>query len=60
MTTSRWRAPVPDVPVTVDRTAAAPIAAQIARQLRDAVTAGVLTAGDRLPSTRDLAASPRA
>ncbi len=57
MTTSRWRSSAPDVSVTVDRVSATPLASQIAGQLRDAVIAGVLTAGDRLPSTRDLAAT---
>lgn len=50
MTTSRA-----DLPVVVDRAATAPLAAQISGQVRDAVTAGVLGAGERLPSTRDLA-----
>jgi GntR family transcriptional regulator / MocR family aminotransferase len=44
-----------DLPVVVDRRAAAPLAAQISTQVREAVTAGVLGAGERLPSTRDLA-----
>ena len=50
MTTSRA-----DLPLLVDRSAAAPLAAQLTAQLRDAVTSGALLAGDRLPSTRDLA-----
>lgn len=50
MTTSRA-----DLHVVVDRAATAPLAAQISGQVRDAVTAGVLGAGERLPSTRDLA-----
>src|SRR3974377_310074 len=52
MTTSRA-----DLPVIVDRGVVAPLAAQISAQLRTAVTAGVLGTGDRLPSTRDLAAT---
>ncbi len=52
MTTSRT-----DLPVMVDRTAAEPLAAQISAQLRAAVTAGVLRTGERLPSTRELAAT---
>jgi GntR family transcriptional regulator / MocR family aminotransferase len=52
MTTSR----AADLPVVVDRSAAPPLAAQISEQVRVAVTAGVLAAGERLPSTRDLAA----
>jgi GntR family transcriptional regulator/MocR family aminotransferase len=46
-----------DLPVVVDRSgAAAPLAAQVAEQFRVAVAVGVLSAGERLPSTRDLAA----
>jgi GntR family transcriptional regulator / MocR family aminotransferase len=52
MTTSRA-----DLPVVVDRRGQAPMAAQISAQVREAVTAGVLGAGERLPSTRDLAAT---
>ena len=51
MTTSRM-----DLPVVVDRDAASPLAAQISEQVRVAVTAGLLGSGERLPSTRDLAA----
>jgi GntR family transcriptional regulator/MocR family aminotransferase len=40
----------------VDRSAATPLATQISEQFRAAVTAGVLGSGERLPSTRDLAA----
>ena len=50
MTTSRA-----DLPVVVDRAAATPLATQISTQVRSAVTVGVLSTGDRLPSTRDLA-----
>ena len=46
-----------DVPVVVDRAGAAPLAVQISGQLHSAVTSGVLRAGDRLPSSRDLAVS---
>ncbi len=45
------------LPVVVDRAGRAPLAAQISGQLEAAVTGGVLRAGDRLPSSRDLAAS---
>jgi GntR family transcriptional regulator / MocR family aminotransferase len=45
------------LPVVVDRADRAPLAVQISAQLRTAVTGGVLHAGDRLPSSRDLAAS---
>lgn len=44
-----------DLPVVVDRDGGAPLAAQVSEQVRAAVTGGVLRAGDRLPSTRDLA-----
>ncbi|MBV9381699.1 MAG: PLP-dependent aminotransferase family protein [Streptosporangiaceae bacterium] len=44
------------MPVTVERAGPVPMAAQIAVQFRDAVTSGVLGAGQRLPSTRELAA----
>ncbi|HEX6453510.1 MAG TPA: PLP-dependent aminotransferase family protein [Trebonia sp.] len=50
MTTSRA-----DLPLVVDRSR--PLASQIVTQLRDAVGSGVLLAGERLPSTRDLAAT---
>ncbi|RGA02297.1 PLP-dependent aminotransferase family protein [Microbispora triticiradicis] len=44
-----------DVPVTVDRAAPAPLAVQLAAQLREAMRTGGLKAGERLPSTRRLA-----
>jgi GntR family transcriptional regulator / MocR family aminotransferase len=44
-----------DLPVVLDRAADAPLAAQVSEQVRDAVTGGALHAGDRLPSSRDLA-----
>ncbi len=45
------------LPVVVDRAGGTPLAAQISGQLEAAVTGGVLRAGDRLPSSRDLAAT---
>jgi GntR family transcriptional regulator/MocR family aminotransferase len=45
------------LPVVVDRAGGAPLAVQISAQLQTAVTGGVLHAGDRLPSSRDLAAT---
>jgi GntR family transcriptional regulator/MocR family aminotransferase len=45
------------LPVVVDRAAAPPLAVQISAQLQAAVTGGVLRAGDRLPSSRDLSAT---
>jgi GntR family transcriptional regulator / MocR family aminotransferase len=44
-----------DLPIVVDRCAGASMATQIAGQVRDAVTSGMLVARERLPSTRDLA-----
>jgi len=46
-----------DLPLVVDRAAPAPLAVQISAQLQSSVTGGVLRAGDRLPSSRDLAAT---
>src|SRR5215831_749069 len=46
-----------DLPVVVDRAGAVPLAGQISAQVRAAVAGGVLRTGDRLPSTRDLAAT---
>ena len=45
------------LPVVVDRAGAAPLTVQIAAQLQSAVNGGALRAGDRLPSSRDLAAT---
>jgi GntR family transcriptional regulator / MocR family aminotransferase len=45
------------LPLLLDRTAGPSLSAQITGQVRDAVTSGVLVAGERLPSTRDLAAT---
>jgi GntR family transcriptional regulator / MocR family aminotransferase len=45
------------LPVVVDRATPTPLAVQISAQLEAAVTGGVLRAGDRLPSSRDLSAS---
>jgi GntR family transcriptional regulator / MocR family aminotransferase len=46
-----------ELPLTADRADALPLAGQLAGQLRDAVAGGLLGAGDRLPSSRCLAAS---
>ena len=46
-----------DLPLVVDRDAATPLAVQISAQVQAAVAGGVLRAGDRLPSSRDLAAT---
>ncbi|MBU3061436.1 PLP-dependent aminotransferase family protein [Nocardia sp. NEAU-G5] len=46
----------PDLPLLVDRASPTPLAAQVADGLRAAATAGGLRGGDRLPSSRALAA----
>ena len=46
-----------DLPVMVNRAGGEPLAVQISAQLQAAVTGGALHAGDRLPSSRDLAAT---
>ena len=46
----------PALPVTLDRTSDTPLAVQLAEAVRDAAGDGRLRAGDRLPSTRALAA----
>jgi GntR family transcriptional regulator/MocR family aminotransferase len=43
------------LPVVVDRAGTVPLAVQISAQLQSAVTGGALCAGDRLPSSRELA-----
>ncbi|MFI5780529.1 PLP-dependent aminotransferase family protein [Nocardia sp. NPDC051570] len=45
-----------ELPLIIDRTAPTPLAVQVADGLRAAATAGPLRAGDRLPSSRALAA----
>ena len=47
------------LPVVLDRTAAGSLAGQLSGRIRDLVVAGTLTRGDRLPSSRALAARPR-
>src|ERR1035438_3333053 len=49
-------APV-EVPLSADRDGPAPLTAQIVAQLRAALAAGQLAAGERLPSPRGLAIS---
>lgn len=44
------------LPVTLDRTCGDPLPAQLASQIRTLVLSGTLSTGDRLPSTRALAA----
>ncbi|NGN95461.1 PLP-dependent aminotransferase family protein [Nocardioides sp. KC13] len=47
---------MPMLPVTLDRTSGEPLPAQLAGQVRALVLAGTLATGDRLPSSRALAA----
>jgi len=44
-------------PLVLDRSAERPLAVQLADALRAATADGVLRAGERLPSTRELAAT---
>ncbi|MEV5651206.1 PLP-dependent aminotransferase family protein [Nocardia sp. NPDC052254] len=44
-----------ELPLSIDRSAARPLAVQVADELRAAATAGRLRGGDRLPSSRALA-----
>jgi GntR family transcriptional regulator / MocR family aminotransferase len=44
-----------DLPITVDRSSARPLAIQVADAIRTVCTQGVIRVGDRLPSTRALA-----
>ena len=46
-----------DLPLDANRAGADPLTAQIVGQLRTAMTGGQLVAGERLPSTRALAAT---
>jgi GntR family transcriptional regulator / MocR family aminotransferase len=46
-----------DLPLAADRAAPAPLTVQVVGQLRTAMTDGRLAAGERLPSTRALAAT---
>lgn len=48
-----------ELPLRVDRASARPLADQVAAQLREAALSGQLRIGERLPSTRKLAASLR-
>jgi len=50
-----WAGLGPDVLVRLDRSAAEPLRVQLERELRDAIRAGRLTAGERLPSSRAMA-----
>ncbi|HJX42580.1 MAG TPA: winged helix-turn-helix domain-containing protein, partial [Geodermatophilus sp.] len=46
-------------PVVLDRASSRPLAVQLADALRTAAAGGTLRPGDRLPSTRELAAALR-
>jgi GntR family transcriptional regulator/MocR family aminotransferase len=50
-----WTGSGPELLVALDRTAPVPLRAQLEAGLRDAVRTGRLRAGERLPSTRELA-----
>jgi GntR family transcriptional regulator/MocR family aminotransferase len=51
-----WAGLGPDLPLRLDREAAEPLRAQLERELREAIRAGRLVAGERLPSSRVMAA----
>ncbi|WP_238009838.1 PLP-dependent aminotransferase family protein [Dactylosporangium sp. AC04546] len=53
--TVEWTGLSPDVLVPIDRGSGEPLRTQIERGLREAIRAGRLRAGERLPSTRELA-----
>jgi GntR family transcriptional regulator/MocR family aminotransferase len=51
----QWSGLSPELLLTLDRRAVEPLRTQLERQLRDAIRAGRLAAGERLPSSRELA-----
>jgi GntR family transcriptional regulator/MocR family aminotransferase len=51
----QWSGLSPDLLLTLDRRAAAPLRAQLEDRLREAIRSGRLSAGERLPSSRELA-----
>jgi GntR family transcriptional regulator/MocR family aminotransferase len=51
-----WAGLGPDVLLTLDRTRAEPLRVQLERELREAIRSGRLAAGERLPSSRAMAA----
>ena len=51
-----WAGLGPEVLLTLDRTRAEPLRVQLERELRDAIRSGRLAAGERLPSSRAMAA----
>ena len=50
-----WTGLSPELLVPIDRSAAEPLRTQLERGLREAIRSGRLRAGERLPSTRELA-----
>ncbi len=52
-----WAGLGPDVLLTLDRTRAEPLRIQLERELREAIRSGRLAAGERLPSSRAMAAA---
>src|ERR1700733_6019242 len=50
-----WSGLSPELLVRLDRSASQPLRAQLEAALRDAIRAGRLRAGERLPSSRELA-----
>ncbi len=52
----QWAGLGPDLLLTLDRTLSEPLGAQLERELREAIRSGRLAAGERLPSSRALAA----
>jgi GntR family transcriptional regulator / MocR family aminotransferase len=51
-----WAGLGPEILLRLDRYAAEPLRAQLERELRDAIRSGRLGAGERLPSSRAMAA----
>ncbi|MGD9704571.1 MAG: PLP-dependent aminotransferase family protein [Acidimicrobiia bacterium] len=51
----QWTGSGPDVLLHLDRSDAAPLGAQLQRELRDAIQRGRVAVGERLPSSRQLA-----
>lgn len=55
--TVQWAGLSPELLLAVDRSSGEQLRAQVERQLRDAIRGGRLAAGERLPSSRELARS---
>jgi GntR family transcriptional regulator/MocR family aminotransferase len=54
--TVEWAGLGPELLLRLERSAAEPLRVQLERELRDAIRSGRLAAGERLPSSRALAA----